>query len=119
MGLKALMQASQTLNNAIVLNPCQVLWSQQYLGITNATFRFVDNANWDLAWSALRTMGYIKHDKTNLSWTSSDWWAQVAQEAQLVIGWFAHELFSMKLTVDRMEQLVDAGAAVLVSCPDK
>lgn len=92
------------------------VWLQQR-GITSAKFRFVDNANWDLAWSALSSMEYIKHDKVNLEHQDQDWWLQLAKKAQIIIGWYAHEVLSSELDVSMLEKLVQHGATVLLGCP--
>ncbi len=88
----------------------------QQRGITSAKFRFVDSANWDLAWSALSSMAYIRHDKANLRWQNQDWWHQLAK-AGIIIGWYAHEVLSSKLNVSMLEKLVENGAVILLGCP--
>ncbi|KAL0045441.1 hypothetical protein WJX82_006720 [Trebouxia sp. C0006] len=88
----------------------------QQRGITSAKFRFVDSANWDLAWSALSSMAYIRHDKANLRWQNQDWWHQLAK-AGIIIGWYAHEVLSSKLNVSMLENLVENGAVILLGCP--
>lgn len=61
-------------------------------------------------------MGYIQHEKVDLWEQSPDWWHQLGK-AQIVIGWFAHEVLSRKLHVSMLEELVKKGAIVLLACP--
>ncbi len=57
----------------------QVFLQQYGPGIASAKFRLVDNANWDLAWSAFSSMDSIQYDKVDLELQElqdQDWWHQ-------------------------------------------
>jgi len=87
----------------------------QQCGIASAKFRFVDNANWDLAWSAISSMDCIKYDKVDLEGQDQVWWHQLAQ-AQIIVGWYVHEVLTDKLDESMLEKLVENGAIVLLGC---
>ncbi len=76
----------------------------------------MDNANWDLAWGAISSSDSIKFDNVDLKLQDQDRWHQLAQ-AQIIIGWYAHEVLTDKLNKNTLEKLVKNGAIVLLGCP--
>ncbi len=91
----------------------------QHYDIASAKFRLVDNANWDLAWSAISSSDSIQYEKVDLESTELQdqaWWHQLAQ-AQIIIGWYVHEALTKVLNESMLQMLVKNGAVVLLGCP--
>ena len=88
----------------------------RHYDIASAKFRLVDNATWDLAWSAISSSDSIKFDKVDLEKQDQAWWHQLAQ-AQIIIGWYVHEALTKILNESMLQMLVKNGAVVLLGRP--
>ncbi|KAL0039691.1 hypothetical protein WJX77_005282 [Trebouxia sp. C0004] len=89
---------------------------QQYGRGASAKFRLVDNVNWDLAWSVTSSTDCITRDKVDLKLQDQSWWHQLAH-AQIIIGWYVHEVLTDELTESILKKLMEHRAIILLGCP--